>query len=159
MSQDAKTDTTFFELVGGSLEFQNTKLIITDKENAKRNLWIISAVCFVIISLAFIVSGRRDNDPLFFYLGITTVLVEALVIYRAFRKKRFARIDDRIFLNDIRGTSLKKSNNGETIAVRLFTNKKRERQFVIANEDGQYSKFKALLQKHQIEFTDSSLPA
>lgn len=148
-------DSTFFDIAGGSLEFQSSKIIISDKEKSRRNLWLISAGCTLIVGFALIVSDRRDHDNLTFYIGIVILLMEIILIYIGIKGNQFRRVDDRIPLDKIRSVALKPTFYGDTMMVTISYDKDRIRKFQIIYEGNQYPDFKALLHGHKIEFTES----
>lgn len=138
----------YFNLSDGSLEFNESKLIIFD--NAKRNRVLNLLVIFFSLAYAILtmLRGYRQHDTGSFYFGLVLTLIWLIIII--FRHREFHKIENEIPISDIKQVRFSMGKfDGLTIA-RIFTKKGLQRKIKIIREDNQDLYFRDLLVDNKI---------
>jgi len=139
----------YFNLVDGSLEFQEEKILIFDKARRNQISTLLVTIGGLIYSAATMIKGVRlkENGNLWFGLILTVIWVLILI----FNRKRFQKIDNEIFLSEIDMVTFSSNKvDGSTIA-NIMTKKNLKRKIKIVPEDNQDIDFKNLLTAHHIK--------
>lgn len=138
----------YFNLSDGSLEFNESKLIIFD--NAKRDRVLNLLVIFFSLTYAIVtmLRGYKQHDTGVFYFGLGLTLIWLTIV--AFRHREFQKIENEIPISDINHVRFSMGKfDGLTIA-RIFTKKGLQRKIKIVREDNQDFYFKDLLVDNKI---------
>jgi hypothetical protein len=142
-------DIKYFNLIDGSLEFYDKKILIFDK--ARRNriaIWLVT-IGGLTYSIVTLIKGYRlhDNENLWFGLILTILWI----LISIFRRKQFQKIENEIFLSNINRVTFSIDKFDGSIVAKIMTKNNLQRRIKIVQEDNQDFEFKNLLVEHKIK--------
>lgn len=141
-------ETKYFNLTDGSLEFNDKKLIIFDKEKGNNYSLIATFISMILMSISHISRGLRKNDNTSLFFGIFCSLIWVLGIFKS--KYVFFKVENEYQLNDIKHVNFSINKMDNSIIATLFTKKNRKRRIKLVNENNQDFILQNLFLEHQI---------
>lgn len=142
-------DIKHFNLIDGSLEFYEKKVLIFDKARRNQIVNWIAAIGGLTYSIATLIRGYRlhDNENLWFGLILTILWILFLI----FRRQQFQKIENEIFLSNINRVTFSINKFDGSIVAKIRTKNNLQRRIKIAQEGNQDFEFKNLLVEHKIK--------
>ncbi|MDE3236791.1 MAG: hypothetical protein KGO81_12610 [Bacteroidota bacterium] len=137
-----------FNLIDGSLEFHDDKLVIFDKARRNRiSLWLAS-ILFLFYSTVTMTKGYRRHDNEGFWFGL--ILTMLWILISIFRRKEFQKVENEVLLSNINHVVFSIDKNDGNIIAKILTKNNLQRKIKIIKEDNQDFGFKNLLIDHKI---------
>jgi|688.fasta_scaffold64756_7 hypothetical protein len=139
----------YFNLVDGSLEFHENKIVIFDKASRNRISLILITISFLFYSSVMTFKGYKKNDNDLLWFGIIMTILWVLVSF--FRRAEFQKVQNEILLSSIDQVKFSVDRiNGNMIGKIIFQSGQ-QRKIQLVREDNQDLDFKNLLIDHKIK--------
>lgn len=139
----------YFNLVDGSLEFHENKIVIFDKASRNRISLILITISFLFYSSVMTFKGYKKNDNDLLWFGIIMTILWGLVSF--FRRAEFQKVQNEILLSSIDQVKFSVDRiNGNMIGKIIFQSGQ-QRKIQLVREDNQDLDFKNLLIDHKIK--------
>ena len=139
----------YFNLLDGSLEFHDQKLIIFDQAKRNRITFLLMTIGGLIYSIVTTIKGYKYHDNGEIWVGL--ILTILWILASIYRRKQFQKVENEIFLSDIsRVTFSIDKFDGSTLA-KIMTKNNQQRRIKIIQEGDQDFDFKNLLVENNIK--------
>lgn len=142
-------NTEYFNLIDGSMEFNESKLIISDAAKRNKLNFILSIVSFTILGLSLLFKGIMKQDVFSIIIGSLLICVWIMLFIK--ERRDMKNTISEIYLSDVMNvTSVFDQTRGFiSIILHLRSGDYRKVKLVIENDQDQ--RLKQLFTSHKIE--------
>jgi hypothetical protein len=108
-----------FELKKGTIVFDEEKIIIKDKSQSQRNLWLYLSLAGVVIGVLFVLDYLISGNELLLWIGLFYSGSHIAIFFAIL----MGPLQNEILLKEVKSLKLKKKYGNNVLEIKLQNNK------------------------------------